>query len=1200
MSQEDNILGRIKVNSALRFKDWELMNNEDYWSEAVTSRYSLYESIHDLEKCVKSYVWKPARFILMQGNAENVRSLQMLAALFTHKYLSSSDEIVQLDHRVTVSKTSSVLTEINKLSVERPKGDASEYYEHTSLVRAVQVPNYLGRVYDRTEVRVTQMNALDVACQLRLKYPTRSIVYVNVADRTRRGGQWKSGYFGQEEYLYARSGMSLATRRVAYPLGRWACLYTRGLRVVRLGEEHGYRFIPPEQQPRIDVVTVAGEDPDTSFFADHRARLRVKLEAAFSHCVEHDADTVVLGSAFAGYEPLFLTAALRAVLEQFAGTVRAVYVGSCLGTAPEESGWALCRALMGPSAVLTGKYCCLDDFDEAPPAVYIAPPAPWASALTATDLSKPVCKDAGECRATDPEHYTTYEHPPFCPCGEQCCYCRYDDDNNNNNNGGGGGGGGNNYDELAYAYAYHKFLYLHRHHCPDSGRCRLATSLDADERTAHTNRFYHPEPPPQGAHCDGSSAKVCAKCFDKYLYYPSSNIYKSLNPPNNAPQAHTKQAARAKVLPYFEAHNKQSISAKVFCYRTPYCKTCNYVLMGSSDSKEVTHLETHMHICDKGKYCLSLSNDRHLKHFAHTSLTCSDPACPYGGYHKNLLRKECPDKSCTNFDEEHRKTYAHHLPSSAIAPIPIACSHWPEPLSDRNSYAYDNVTVKDVAAWVATLRPTLPCSIDVLRAYMALGLVMGPGEARAIWECDKEIVRIVIAAVDRRDGVAYQNDTRENSTVDKVNHTAHALRHVVWALQEEVCRKYEDRKSFDPSIADLCVIVEERVRSGKMDSTLSGIKESSSCSIISSISSSSSSSSSNSSGSISSGGSSGSSGSGDGCDGDRKKERLKKKYEIAAREVIEALECLAFSEPCVVFGPHPCDYEGCDALITFREDVMHHPDFYVYATDGTVPAHTMNPRWGEAVAKALIRATSKSMGGNPVTLRDVVERWSTASSIDLLKTGFLRAHIPARVPFECIERIFSTKEVPEKDMPPVVVTEDLYTSAFKLEPAHHPMMAGLCFALSAANKKEIYCPTFLPDGEADIKFRARGGDFYFSLHARTPMGPKRIFTFYVDGTARSVILYEGRGLKEPLENGFNDGCNTDEFVEYKVTFSRKERKVRVQHWGCALVFNTVARSLIIPEGLNTVDYISFYSDATKSLRRNYDATIAGFTIEKLK
>ena len=1193
--EDGNILGRIRVNRALRFKDWELMDNEDYWSEAVTSRYSLYESIHDLEKCVKSYVWKPARYILMQGNAENVRGLQMLAALFTHKYLTGSDEIAQQDHVVTVSETSSTLTETSKLTVDRPKG---EYYEHTSLVRAVQVPNYPGRVYDRTEVRVTQMNALDVACQLRLKHPARTIVYVSVADRARRGGRWKAGYFGQEEYLYARSGMSLATRSVAYPLGRWACLYTRGLRVVRLGEEHGYRFVPPEQQPRIDVVTVAGEDPDAGLFADHRARLRVKLEAALSLCVEHDADTVVLGSAFAGYDPLFLAAALRAVLEQFAGTVRAVYVGSCLGAGTDESDRALCRALMGPTAALTGRYCCLDDFDEAPGAVYLAPSVPWASALTATDLSKPVCKDAGECRATDPEHYAAYEHPPFCPCGEQCCYVSKVEGSNDV------------YDSLAVAY--HRFLYLHRHNCPDKGRCRLATSTDENEKTAHTNRFYHLGAPPKEAHCKDFSINPCADCFGEYLYHPSKDAYKKFNPPqDNAPAwggAHGMQATTTvtRKLEHIDAHSKLDVNAKVFCYRTPYCPMCNNVLMGSSDSKEVVHTETHMHICDKGKNCPALSDSRHLRYFAHTSLSCNDPACPYGGRHENLFREECLDKNCTDFSTKHRESCAHHLPSSAIAPIPIACTHWPEPLSDRNSSSSSTVvratddTVKAVAAWVATLRPTLPCSVDVLRAYRVLGLVMGPDEARAVWECDKEIVRLAIAAVDRREGVACLNTRDNNNTVDKVNSTAHALRYVVWTLQEEACKKYEARKSSDPSVADLCAVVEERARSGKMERASSRIKES--ISISSSIRSIS-----------SSGGGIGSSGGGlvaaDPIDGGDKKEQLEEKYEVAAREVIGALECLAFSEPCAVFGPHPCDYEGCDALITFREDVMHHPDFYVYASDGTVPAHTMNPRWGEAVAKALIRATSKSMGGSPVTLRDVVERWSTASSLDLFSTGFLRAHVPARVPFECVERVLSTKEVPllkedelraEKGMPLVVVTEDPYTSAFRLVAAHHPIMTGLCFVLSAANKKEIYCPTFLQEGEADIKFRARGGDFYFSLHARTPTGIKRIFTFYVDGTARSVMLYEGRGLKRPLENGFNDGCNVDEFVEYRITFSRRERKVRVQHWGCALVFNTVARSLVVPEGLNRVDYVSFYSDATRSLRKNYDATIAGLTVEELR
>lgn len=1170
------------MSKTLRFKDWGIESSRE-WSDFLIHRYNRFEGIHDLEERFMEYTWNPNTFVIIQSlGVQNIRPMRLAAAFFTYKYFqhiressrSNSNnngndwnmpprpiptEIWQLDSktdiRVDGDEITYGLTEVTNRVLVRPLEDESQCYTQTSIVRMIQTPNYEGRLYDQTKVRMSRMNPLDIACQLKLKYPNRTIAYVNIADRKKHGGQWKAGNFGQEEYLYARSAMALATKDIAYELDHWACLYTKGLRVVRLGEEKGYRFIQPDQQPAIDVVTVAGDggaDADAGargYFEHHNARLRVKLEAVLSMCAERGVNSVVFGSTFPGFDSRFLTAALKAVFEQFAGIFQCIYVGSSLDSIYEKDKYMYSQ-LMGPNMELFPERCeYLDDFESKPGAVYLAPPLPWSAELTGTNLLKPVCKNGGMCRAVDPEHYERYEHPPFCPCAEYCYAQKMTTD----------------------AAKHHLFLYYHKKDCPDAGTCRLAVSRDEVERTAHNSRFNHPKPPNhKGAVCKG------AECLFNYLHDVPSGNEEAFK-------------VNGKVLPSINAHNKLDLNSKAFCYKTPYCKLCLNAVgdtVAGNESlfskNELRHIGGHMHICDKGKMCRWINDPWHAKLFVHTSLSCKDPACPYGGYHIDLLRSECPDPRCTKTDPEHLREFAHHLPKSAVAPIPILkCADCMGGMPDyranteeqlKDAAELDPTVFDDVKRWVeGRFRPTLACSKKTLDAYIALGFIPGRGEAHKLWPDYKKIARIADESVKRSRGSSTL-EIHDTNTDDERKKRLNYISHVVRMVQNEVCEKYREKD--DLLSVDFYTCIERRdercniVSGSSFDSFLSISHSSSDLDAY-----------------------------------------LDDEYKIAAKRAVEALEHLVFNGPCAVLGPHPCDLDDCTELLVLREDVMHHPDFFVcHRIQSGVSArqgltkdrlHPMDSKWVDVIARNLIRSTAKALGSDKVSLKTIIECWGRESTEFLLEKGILlEAHLPSRVPLECVEKAFYLGEAPKGiNAGNAEKSVDLYASALKYIPHHYKMMDGLCFMLSAAGKREVCCPAKIPDGESEIKFRVRGGDFYFSLFSECDAA-KPVFSFYVDGTAHSVLEYVNKVPVHSFLSGFNDGCNTEEFVEYSVSIREKDAKeyVYIGHWGCSRVFNSTRLKREIPKGTK-LKYISFFSDATKSIPNNHNATVVGLTIE---
>ena len=84
------------------------------------------------------------------------------------------------------------------------------------------------------------------------------VLFLNMSNRTGAGGGVQRGACCQEEELFRCTDISLHTST----LDRWpldsderAGVISRGVRMIRLGEEFGYAFLPGSQRPTFDVLS---------------------------------------------------------------------------------------------------------------------------------------------------------------------------------------------------------------------------------------------------------------------------------------------------------------------------------------------------------------------------------------------------------------------------------------------------------------------------------------------------------------------------------------------------------------------------------------------------------------------------------------------------------------------------------------------------------------------------------------------------------------------------------------------------------------------------------------------------------------------------------------------------------------------------------------------------------------------------------
>ena len=334
--------------------------------------------------------------------------------------------------RMLVSRSTQDYLTSKKVQQVRDHGDGIETITlPTELTRGMirrDTIDILGREpkYKHTEVRVLNMDCLELAYQVQEAFPGKRVACINMANINKPGGGWKNGKCAQEEMLFMRTALSTELTRTAYPLGTYTTILCRDVAVLRGGVDEGFPFYTPSKVWRTNIVTVTGFDLNARGpnkkpqpFTDEVAlKTRAKIESMFSLCANAHMDILVLSALGCGAfrnPPEHVAAIFRAVIEQYAGYFSHIYFG-IMGPYNSLNLIAFARTLVSMTINAIPQS---NDIHEADPIFYSyerqspSIPAP-------TDVSVPPCQSGGLCTNEAPGHFSKFTHPPPCPFGPEC------------------------------------------------------------------------------------------------------------------------------------------------------------------------------------------------------------------------------------------------------------------------------------------------------------------------------------------------------------------------------------------------------------------------------------------------------------------------------------------------------------------------------------------------------------------------------------------------------------------------------------------------------------------------------------------------------------------------------------------------------------------------------------------------------------
>ncbi|CAF0966829.1 unnamed protein product [Adineta ricciae] len=291
------------------------------------------------------------------------------------------------------------------------------------------------------------------------------------------------------------------------------------------------------------------------------------------------------------------------------------------------------------------------------------------------------CKFGGECKDTDPKHFSEYDHPDFCKDNNYCVDMSKE----------------------------HLFSYRHLPICRDGMKCVEYLKRNAD----HCTKYRHCKTICPRDNC-------CVQFHDKD--HTDNTIHSFRQPCPFTPyscQKYIKYTMRTEGEKLSQDVEKHCLTYSHLCAFGRQCKT--------KDSKHLlTSIHIARHICPDGDACAKSTNEQHLESYSHPRIRDFRLFCKFPGF------------KCRNrFEHEHLRKFRHgdnhdHLtvaPSSNLNSSINFTRNQGDIIRNLNSYmdasGWKKASIsREVRNWIQALQPTHRCSPLIFESILVLGHVM--------------------------------------------------------------------------------------------------------------------------------------------------------------------------------------------------------------------------------------------------------------------------------------------------------------------------------------------------------------------------------------------------------------------------------------------------------------------------------------------
>ncbi|CAF1261786.1 unnamed protein product [Adineta steineri] len=904
-------------------------------------------------------------------------------------------------------------------------------YNHVSkLFSATKVSEASWKTpYLSTTVKVINEDCLVLYEQLVSE--GRRPLLLNMANATNPGGGYRKGDGAQEENVFRRSDYyhsldgDLADKERSerlyctarselkpltgfasfYPMDEFGAVYTSGITVFRGTEEDGY---PYKREPLCDVNAIAMaayRDPPLTpkNTLQNRSAMNTyrKIENIFAigHHQKHDCLVLsALGCGAFRNPPKHIALLFKSAIEQYAGYFDTIYFAiiddhNAGGRLNPDGNHQPFKEILDDLVVKPPKTLRLDGVSG--PYRVVDKTSDGQLSFDAACISKlPPCQHGNACRdIKNKDHRQEFSHPPRCSFQSATSVCDQMDND------------------------VHMSFFKHTKQCNEGGECKRK-----DE--AHLSDYDHPDFCKKQSRCfdtssehlfayrhlpicpDGMDCPHCLNHDDEHMKL--FRHFKPICPDDNCctrfhDEIHTKKTIHsfrepcpfapykcAMFVEFFQAKDPKTVAPTNLDHCLRYAHVCPYGRL--CKTTEDKHYETTIHIarqiCLDGNKCVKLIEQDHLESYTHSGIRDIRLFCRNPGY-----------KCRQRFDVKHLTTYRHgqnydHLtvaPSSNFNADVDFVQNQRTMIRSVNTFIatakWSNTkVVGELRDWIRALQPVHRCRKEIFESILVHGHVMSrkymeklerpTSVAKAVLQHNK--VRAVIL---KHNNPAVKENAfkliKELVIAEFAKTGADGIVTVHADHDEQVKTAITRLKvSLDPD--DFKVIQDCTVKIAQASIALHGAPT------------------------------------GIGFGVDEKMETDKHVFSI--------------------LGPH-CGYYYGDIVITFKQEIMFHPDsnfsiqaatsFNTGKTYGHRPwvtnpgtddkrvedfhrtkLHCSIPRYEYAAAVELAAVTGKGISSMGVNCKDVLHRWKTVDSHETFES-----HLPQLIPLDYIDCIYMPKNV---------------------------------------------------------------------------------------------------------------------------------------------------------------------------------------------
>ncbi|CAF0757815.1 unnamed protein product [Adineta steineri] len=921
-----------------------------------------------------------------------------------------------------------------KLKFERTKTIGYNHQSKLFMGKKVSESD-LKTPYLSTTVKVINQDCL-VLCEQLVAEGRRPLV-LNMANAASPGGGYRKGDGAQEENIFRRSDYyhsldgDLADKNRSerlyctpkgeqkplvgfanyYPMDEFGAIYTSGITVFRGTEQDGYPYKKEPLYNMCAIAMAAYRDPPltSNNTLQNRTAMNThrKIENIFAIGYHQKHDCLVLSAIGCGAfknPPEHVALLFKSVILQYAGYFDTIYFAIIddhnAGHRVNPNGnYRPFKDILHDLVVrspqtlrvdgITGPYRILDKTSDG-----------QLTLGNAYISQSPPCQHGNNCRdIKNMDHSQNFSHPPRCSLQSTSSECDQINDE------------------------VHMATFMHTRKCDKGGVCD-------NEDAAHWNDCYHPDFCKNKSHCIDYTSEhlfsyrhlpACPDGMDcsKYLNHDDDHKkafrhFKSICPDDNCcskfyDETHTKKTIHsfrepcpftpyicAMYVEYFQAGKSKKVQPDIEQHCLQYSHVCPYgrLCRTTEDKHYVTTIHIARHICPDGDKCTKMNKEIHLESYTHPGIRDIRLVCKHPGY-----------KCHQRFDHKHLTTYRHgqNFDHLTVAPSSNFNSHIDFVQNQRhliksvNSYIsaanWKNTKVShQLQDWIQALQPVHRCRKEIFESILVHGHVMSRKYMKKL-----EIPTCVANAVLQHNRVR-SIILKHNSDAVKKN----AFELIKSLVIAEFAKTGADGiVTLDPDHEDKVKIAKTKLKISLNDHDLKVI-----------------------------------------CDWTLKIARVSIALHGAPMgigfDVDERMETdkHVFS----ILGPHLGYYYG-DIVITFKQDIMFHPDanFSVQAATSfntgrtylkrpwvTNPStlegcvkdfhhsklHCSVPRYEYATAMELAAITGRDIQSMDVDINDVLHRWNTVDSHETFE-----GHLPQLIPLDYVDCVYMPINVFESLIP---------------------------------------------------------------------------------------------------------------------------------------------------------------------------------------